>query len=142
MTNAPIRGRSIYRDDFECLHEGAQRMAKTLEWQIIERPTEGEPDPRVITLEHLGLERLRPVAAALVAPIEEQLICETCINRHNPPGAGPCAACDVTTDGEASHYCAEIEPAFEGPESDDDFEDEDDEDEDDEDTGPATLEGT
>lgn len=129
-----FQNRRIYRDDFELLHEGGQRMAKAFNWEVIDRPTEPtDDDPSIVTLESLGLERMRPVPPELVQ--EERILCETCINRHNPPGSGPCGSCDLTTDGEASNYCAESDPAFEGLESDD----EDDEDDEDETEGPQTL---
>lgn len=128
-----LRNRKIYRDDFELLHDGAKRVGKILEWEVIERPAEPtEPDPQVVTLEELGLGRLRPVIPEVVQ--EERIICETCINRHNPPGSGPCGTCDLTEDGEASNYCAEADAPL------DDEDDEGDESETDVDEpGPDTL---
>jgi len=101
-----LQARRIYRDDFELLHEGMQRCAKVHGWDIIERPPEVDPeappDPRILTLEKLGLERLRPVPEP-----PEVMACETCVNRSNATGDGPCLACDLTFDGPESNYCAE-----------------------------------
>jgi hypothetical protein len=87
-------------------------MAKSFKWQIIERPAEGEePKLNALTLEDLGLGRLRPAPPVEVLKTvdDEGLICETCVNRHNPPGSGPCGRCDLTIDGEASEYRPEPE---------------------------------
>ncbi len=55
----------IYRDDFDLLHDGMVRLATAEGWQVIERPAEGEEPPEkvpgLVTLESLGLARLRPV---------------------------------------------------------------------------------
>ena len=101
--------RHIYADDFELLHQGMQRLARQFKWTIIERPSEVDPealpDPRIVTLEKLGLERLRPVPEPPAPP--EVMACETCVNRTNATGDGPCLACDLTFDGPQSNYCAE-----------------------------------
>ncbi|MFA5053733.1 MAG: hypothetical protein WC565_06730, partial [Parcubacteria group bacterium] len=97
----PIGHRRMYSDDFELLHEGMKRVARCFKWTIIERPTEVDPeappDPRIVTLEKLGLERLRPVPEP-----PEVMACETCVNRTNAPGDGPCVNCDLTFDGPES----------------------------------------
>lgn len=102
-----LHGRRIYRDDFDLLHEGMQRMGKAHSWQIIERPTEGDLDapplPNLVTLESLGLGRLRPPPPEPEPP----MACESCVNRNNPPGDGPCVNCDLTFDGPESNYSAE-----------------------------------
>lgn len=101
-----LHARRIYRDDFDLLHEGMKRCAKVHGWELIERPTEVDPDapldPRIVTLEQLGLQRLRPVPEP-----PEVMACETCVNRSNAPGDGPCVNCDLTFDGPESNYCAE-----------------------------------
>jgi hypothetical protein len=102
-----LHARRIYRDDYDLLHEGMQRLAAAREWEIIERPNEAEPgppDPRLVTLADLGLERLRPI----VEPVET-MACETCANRNNPAGSGPCVNCDLTVDGPESNYSAETD---------------------------------
>jgi hypothetical protein len=109
-------------------------MAKALDWKIVERPSEPtEADSTVLTLEELGLQRLRPVVAEVVS--EETIICESCINRHNVPGSGPCGTCDLTEDGEASNYCAEADAPLENEDDDED----DAVDVDDSEQGPRTL---
>jgi hypothetical protein len=123
-----LHARRIYRDEYDLLHEGMQRLAAAKEWQVIERPTEPNPDeppdPRLVTLEILGLGRLRPVPEA-----PETMACETCVNRHNPPGSGPCVNCDLTLDGPDSNYSAEAaEPVNLRRDLDEDDEDDDDDD--------------
>ncbi len=106
-----MHARRIYRDDYDLLHEGMQRFAAAKDWQVIERPAEPNPDeppdPKLVTLEMLGLERLRPVPQP-----PEVMACETCANRHNPPGSGPCVNCDLTVDGPDSNYTAETDEAL------------------------------
>lgn len=46
------------------------------------------------------------------------MACETCANRHNPPGSGPCVSCDLTTDGDDSNYSAESDQPFKSNEDD------------------------
>lgn len=103
-----FHARRIYRDEFELLHPGMQRFAGVHEWEVIERPTEVDPDeppdPKLITLEVLGLERLRPIVES-----PETMACETCANRNNPAGSGPCVNCDLTVDGPDSNYVAETD---------------------------------
>ncbi len=140
----PLQNRCIYRDDFDLLHNGAKRLANRFAWQIVERPAEGEETPpNLVTLEDIGLGRLRPiveeeptaVSEVLKADGDEGLICETCVNRHNPPGSGPCGKCDLTVDGEASEYRPEPteEETLDEPEETLDETETD---------GPDTLEGT
>jgi hypothetical protein len=120
--------RHIYADDFELLHEGMQRLARQFKWTIIERPSEVDPealpDPRIVTLEKLGLERLRPVPEPPAPP--EVMACETCVHRNNATGDGPCRDCDLTFDGPESSYLAEADApvvlnAGEGGEADQDL---------------------
>lgn len=125
-----MHSRRIYRDEYDLLHEGMQRFAAAKDWQVIERPVEPNPDeppdPRLVTLEMFGLERLRPVPDP-----PEAMACETCVNRHNPPGSGPCVNCDLTFNGPESNYSADVdEPVNVRKALDEDDEDED-EDEDD-----------
>lgn len=98
--------RSIYRDDFELLHEGMKRMATVQHWILIERPAELDPEappaPKLVTLETLGLAHLRPIPEP-----PEVMACETCVHRANATGDGPCVDCDLTFDGAESNYCAE-----------------------------------
>jgi len=100
--------RQIYADDFELLHEGMRRLVNAYKWEVIERPTEvaldAPPNPSVVTLEELGLGRLRPVPEP-----PEVMACETCVNRTNAPGDGPCVNCDLTFDGPESNYVAETD---------------------------------
>jgi hypothetical protein len=37
------------------------------------------------------------------------MACETCVNRTNAPGDGPCVNCDLTFDGPESSYLAEAD---------------------------------
>ena len=116
------QARSIYREDFELLHEGMQRMARVQRWQIIERPTEPDldasPPPNLVTLESLGLGRLRPPPPEPEPP----MACESCVNRNNPPGDGPCVNCDLTIDGPDSAYCAESDEPIKSSDAElDDF---------------------
>jgi len=103
-----LRARRIYQDDFDLLHEGMRRCAKLYRWEIIARPSEADPDAppdsRIVTLEQLGLGHLRPVPEP-----PEVMACETCVNRTNAPGDGPCVNCDLTFDGPESNYCAEAD---------------------------------
>lgn len=131
-----LYARRIYRDEYELLHDGMKRIAAARDWEVIERPTEVDPeqppDPRLITLEHLGLERLRPVVEPPeLAEADESMACETCMNRHNPPGDGPCVDCDLTIDGPQSNYVAEGDHVIDvedvvdvsGPDDDEDDDD-------------------
>lgn len=101
-----LQGCRIYSDDFELLHEGMHRFAVVHRWTVIERPTEADPeappDPKLVTLETLGLGRLRPIPEP-----PEVMACETCIHRANATGDGPCVDCDLTFDGPESNYSAE-----------------------------------
>jgi hypothetical protein len=152
MHHPKWQNRRIYQDDFDLLHEGVRRMAKHFNWEVIERPVEGdEQAENVITLEELGLHRLRPlpvepepesptvddeptaVSEVLPGVDDDSLICETCVNRHNAPGSGPCGTCDLTLDGQASEYRPEPEETLEEPEETLD---------ENETEGQATLEGT
>lgn len=144
MHSPKLQNRPIYRDEYDLLHEGARRMAQHFNWEVVERPVEGEEaPPNILTLEDLGLGRLRPiveeeptaVSEVLKADDDESLICETCLNRHNPPGSGPCGTCDLTADGEASEYRPEPteEETLDEPEETLDETETD---------GPPTLEGT
>jgi hypothetical protein len=98
--------RTIYRDEYESLHTGMRRFAAAKSWQIVERPAtlapNEAPDPNLVTLDMLGLERLR-----LPEEQAETMACETCVNRHNAPGSRVCSDCDLTFDGPASNYAAE-----------------------------------
>jgi len=106
-----LHARRIYRDEFELLHPGMQRFAGVREWEVIERPTEATPDeppdPQLVTLETLGLGRLRPIVE-----VPETMACETCSNRNNPAGSGPCVNCDLTIDGLDSNYSAEVDESL------------------------------
>lgn len=111
-----MRHKRIYLDEYDQLHDGMKRMAASFNWEVIERPTDVSEtdaiDPRLVTLESLGL---APRIAEELAP----LVCETCANRNNPTGDGPCVSCDLTVDGPASNYSAEADELLSSSELDD-----------------------
>lgn len=41
---------------------------------------------------------------------DDGVACDTCANRNNPPGQGPCVSCDMTLAGPESNYCREADP--------------------------------
>jgi len=128
-----LRQRRIYADDFELLHEGMKRLAKVNHWEVIDRPLEPAeevpPDPRLVTLESLGLAHLRPVPE----PVAELAEVEAEDTQTNLEVAGEAdEGTPIATEGlEALDALA----ALEGDEEDDDEEDDDEEDDGEEDDG-------
>jgi hypothetical protein len=66
MIPAHLQGKRIYRDDLALLSPGMRILARRCGWTVVDRPTDTNADssvadPSLITLESLGLGRLRPV---------------------------------------------------------------------------------
>lgn len=114
-----LQKRVISREHYERAHQGIKNWAKRFQWSIEENPD--PTDPKLLTLEMLALEKpAESTETELPVVRDYEGACGTCANRHNAPGDGPCAKCDLTIDGPNSNYSAESDAPYEDDDEDDD----------------------